>query len=91
MEDVPFGVVASIVYWRHCRPSEWSRVLAVFHELRQHLVPVQVNKLLGNDFISKLFFQYRRVGLADPKSNCAADISEDRLADGQGKLIDILM
>ena len=84
-------VVASVLQWLHRNSFKGHLVLAVFHELRQHLVPVQVNELLGDHFIPKLLFQHSGVGLSHSKGNCAADISKHGLADGQGELIDILM
>jgi hypothetical protein len=47
--------------------------------------------LLGDDFIPILLFQHGGVGLADTESNCAADIAKHGLADGEGKLIHVLM
>jgi hypothetical protein len=64
---VSLRVVPSKFQWLHRGSSEWNRVLSILHEFCQHLVSVEVNELLGNHFIPKLFFQHGGVGLADPE------------------------
>jgi hypothetical protein len=91
MSDVVVSGMTPVFQWSHRDPSKWGPVLPVFHEFCQHLIPAQVNELLGNKFIRKLLFKDGGVGLADPKSNGAADIPKNRLTDGEGKLIHILV